>query len=350
MVSVSENFKTAMKQPIKEIQAFINYDENAITDADHLISYKISCDSGLCKSAMRTLEAKYLGNHNLLGKWVKVGFGVRLPEGEFDLLDYGSFLVTQQTETKDTETTSIVAYDKMVNAMTPYQRLDIEYPIDLYTYTQKLCEACNLELGNEYFGGNRVPSFNSSLWELNGGAFINADGNLELPNLNSTATVMLDWDKKDANIYVQFLLVSGGNYLVYLHYYDENGNYLKMNGNAVSDKEDNSLITIGFGGDNEYGEALQNAKYVELLIGRTPDFTPNAYVVKNVTVDNYLDRSVSAYEQYNSMNEWQVTATQDADGNYIDLWENIEGITYRDIFVQIAQATGSTCIIHDDKV
>ena len=127
MITVSNNFKTAMKQPVKEIQAFINYDENAITDADDLISYKISCDSGLTKSAMRKLEAKYLGSHNLIGKWVTVGFGVRLPEGEFDLLDYGSFLVTEMTETKDTETTSIVAYDLMVNAMTPYVVMDIEY-------------------------------------------------------------------------------------------------------------------------------------------------------------------------------------------------------------------------------
>ena len=130
MITVSENFKTAMKQPVKEIQAFINYDENAITDADDLISYKISCDSGLCKTAMRKLEAKYLGNHNLLGKWVTVGFGVRLPDGKFDLIDYGTFLVTELTETKDTETTSIVAYDKMINAMTPYTTLDIEYPIN----------------------------------------------------------------------------------------------------------------------------------------------------------------------------------------------------------------------------
>ena len=81
MVVVSNDFKTAMKQPVKEIQAFINYDENVIRDSDDLISFKISCDSGLCKTAMRKLEAQYLGSHNLLGKWVKVGFGVRLSDG-----------------------------------------------------------------------------------------------------------------------------------------------------------------------------------------------------------------------------------------------------------------------------
>ena len=143
-----------MTQPVKEIQAFINYDENSINDSDDLISFKISCDSGLCKTAMRKLEAKYLGSHNLLGKWVKVGFGVRLPDGEFDLVDYGSFLVTELTETKDNETTSIVAYDKMVNAMTPYQKLDIKYPLCLVDYTKILCNKCGLELGGNLLGND----------------------------------------------------------------------------------------------------------------------------------------------------------------------------------------------------
>lgn len=193
-----------MKQPVKEIQAFIDYGESSIKDSDDLISFKVSCDSGLCKTAMRKLEAKYLGSHNLLGKLVKVGFGVRLPDGEFEYLNYGSFLITELTTAKDTDTTNVVGYDLMVNAMTPYVKLDIEYPISLLDYTRVLCDSCGLELGNESF-----------------------------------------------------------------------------------------------------------------------------------TIHN----------------DWQITATTDNDGNVVDLWENIEGITYRDIFVQIAQATGSTCIIGaDDKV
>ena len=339
-----------MKQPIKEIQAFINYDESVINDTDDLISFKISCDSGLCKTAMRKLEAKYLGKHNLLGKWVRVGFGVRLPDGNFDLIDYGSFLVTELTETKDTDTTSIVAYDKMVNAMTPYVKLDVEYPLRLIDYTRILCEACNLELQNDIFGKNRVPSFDSGQWEFNNGAFINNDGNLEFPNLSSTAKVRFNWDKKDKIVYTQFILVSGGNYRYNLTYYDESGNALSSNGNAEKDKVDNYLSTVKFGGDNEYGVAIQNAKYIELMFGRSAEYTPQPYIIKNIMVDNYLTSNKSAYEPYNTMNDWQITATKDADGNFIDLWENIDGITYRDIFQQIAQATGSTCIIHDDKV
>ena len=165
MISVSNDFKTAMTQPIKEIQAFINADEMSIRDEDDLISFKVSGDGGLCKSVMRKLDAKYLGEHNLLGKWVTAGFGVKLPSGAYEYINYGSFLVSEFTVTKDTGITEIVAYDKMINAMIPYEKLDVEYPIDLYTYTQKLCEACGLELGNASFPVNGDFQIKQELWE-----------------------------------------------------------------------------------------------------------------------------------------------------------------------------------------
>lgn len=161
MLQVSENFKRAMKSPVKEIQAYLE----DIKSEDDLISFKISCDTNMCKTAMRKLEAKYLGEHNLLGKEVHVGFGVKLDDGTFEYLDYGSFLVTEITTVKDTGVTTIVGYDKMVWAMVPYLPLDIEYPISLIDYTRTLCEACNLELGNESFDTNNNWLVKRELWE-----------------------------------------------------------------------------------------------------------------------------------------------------------------------------------------
>jgi len=165
MISVSNNFKNAMKQPIKELDAYIELDENnKITSADDLISFKLSCDTSMCKTAMRKLEGKYLGEHNLLGEWVHVGFGVKLPNGSFEYLDYGSFLITEITTVKDTGVTSIIGYDKMINTMTKYSRLNVEYPIDLYNYTKQLCTSCGLELGNDTFIHNNWQ-INQELWE-----------------------------------------------------------------------------------------------------------------------------------------------------------------------------------------
>lgn len=169
MIAISNDFKTAMKQPVKELDAYIKLDEdNKITSADDLISFKISCDTGMCKTAMRKLEGKYLGEHNLLGQWVHVGFGVKLPNGTFEYLDYGSFLITEITTTKDTGVTQIIGYDKMINSMTKYSKLNIEYPITLYEYTQILCSRCGLVLGNETFT-HADWLINQELWEnING--------------------------------------------------------------------------------------------------------------------------------------------------------------------------------------
>lgn len=169
MIVVSDDFKTAMKQPVKEIQAFVDAGDFVIRDEDDLISFKVSCDSGLCKSAMRKLDVKYLGEHNLVGKWVSAGFGVKLPSGAFEYLHYGSFLVSEQTTTKDTGVTDIVAYDKMINAMKAYEPLNVAYPVDVFTYAQALCAACGLELGNSGFPVNGGLAIEKELYEnING--------------------------------------------------------------------------------------------------------------------------------------------------------------------------------------
>lgn len=323
MINVSENFKTAMKQPVKEIQAFIDYDENVISDSDDLISFKISCDSGLCKTAMRKLEAQFLGNHALLGKLVKVGFGVRLPDGDFDFINYGTFLVTEFTTSKDTETSSIVAYDLMVNAMTPYVNLNIEYPIGLYDYTKLLCEACGLELKNEIFGTNLL-SWDSNI-AVNGTTYINSSSIIDtrknktfyftgtLLNLVNSGVLrvmgFVDYPTVEGAVAGAYTRLSNVDASGIINV-DDTCNYIVISCNMSVD-------------NNTLEDELQNLELVK------KDFM---LVVGNEKAD---------YSPYNSMNDWQITQ---------ELWENIEGITYRDIFVQIAQATGSTCIIHDDKV
>lgn len=154
MINISSAFKQAMKKPIKELDAYINAENDNIKSADDLISFKLSCDTSMCKTAMRKIEAKILGEHDLVGKWVNVGFGVRLEDRTFEYLDYGSFLITEITTTKDTGVTQVVGYDKMINTMTEYTPLEVTYPIGLYDYTVALCRACGLDVANASFINN----------------------------------------------------------------------------------------------------------------------------------------------------------------------------------------------------
>ena len=324
MIVVSNDFKTAMTQPVKELQAYIEGEGHSIHDSDDLINFKISADGGLCKSVMRKLEAKYLGDHNLLGKWVTAGFGAKLSSGAYEYLKYGSFLVNELTISKDTGETSFVAYDKMINAMVPYTKLDTEYPINLYDYTKKLCGACGLELGNDIFGTNLL-SWNSSI-AVNGTSYINSSSIIDTRKnkmfyFSGTLLNLVNSGVLRVMGFVDYPTIesaTAGNY-TRLSNVDSNG--------VINVDEAHNYIVISCNmsvGNNTLEEELANLELIK------KDFM---LVVGDKEVD---------YSPYNTMNDWQIER---------DLWENIDGITYRDIFVQIAQATGSTCIVGaDDKV
>lgn len=165
MISVSSEFKKAMKQPVKEIQAYITGTNDDIRSDNDLIQFKISADAGLCKTVMRKLEAKFTGNHNLLGQWVNVGFGVKLAGGGYEYLDYGSFLVTEITNVKDTGVTTITGYDRMIRSMTTYKALTVEYPIGLYDYTVQLCASFGMGVVNTSFDIHNDWQVTKELWE-----------------------------------------------------------------------------------------------------------------------------------------------------------------------------------------
>lgn len=310
MIAVSNDFKTAMKQPVKELQAYLG----DIKSEDDLISFKISCESGMCKTAMRKLEGKYTGEHNLLGQWVHVGFGVKLANGTFEYLDYGSFLVTEITTVKDTGVTTIIGYDKMINSMTTYQPLEIEYPMGLYDYTKKLCEACNLELLNDTFSDSKAIEWNG-----------------DITNLNPTMTVI------DGDLYKVSDMIPTkdelANQSIYVTTIDGDIEEIPAEDYIIADINDDAYLV------NAYG--------LIMLV-----------VVKKSTVMDGIAFSSGTYFLYLNQNDnlgyvSKLTLNSNGINNWLingELWENIEGITYRDIFVQIAQVTGTTCIISDDKV
>ena len=301
-----------MKQPVKEIQAFINYDETSINDSDDLISFKISCDSGLCKTAMRKLEAQYLGNHNLLGKWVRVGFGVRLPDGDFDLIDYGSFLVTELTETKDTETTSIVAYDKMINAMTPYIALDIEYPINSYDYTKLLCASCGLELNNKCFGLNLVNqvqwvngvsvSAENDIYTVQRGTNMYGGIFIDLENkINTGKKYVLSYKFKKLS---GTLVSVGGHNLAFNHsdffVDDKSTNTGYYNGYNMTDDNEIHKVDVYFTA-KDLTDITDFELYIQINRNSNVDIS---YQVWDIMLSETEEKQI--YTPYNDMNNWEI--------------------------------------------
>jgi len=347
VIAVSNDFKTAMTQPVKELRAYLNSEGTAIRDADDLISFKVSCDSGLCKTAMRKLEAKYIGEHNLLGKWVQAGFGVKLPSGAVEYLDYGSFLITEITTVKDTGITTVVGYDKMVSSMREYSKLEVEYPMSLLDYTKLLCNACNLELGNNIFGTNLF-----NLKNVTSNVIVNSI-------INTSFTYSNLWFKPImSNKYLLKMLKPATKYTVsakvtLLEKPSEITTWEQKRLISISKSNGSGMVDLIF---TDNTEIKNNWGINETKVFNHTFTTPNDLTDYGLWAYNYGNGGSFKFEEmiislaeennrhrpYNEMNDYPITQ---------ELWENIDGITYRDILVQIAQATGSTCIIgNDDKV
>lgn len=312
MIVVSDDFKLAMKQPVKELQTYIDYSDGSIRDNgstmndgttrdDGLISVKVGGEGGLCKTVMRKIEATYLGDHNLLDNEVSVGFGVKLPTGALEYLNFGSFKVTELSVSKDTDTTSITGYDKMIYSMQAYTLLDSFKGTFNHNITDTL---------PEYVDEASIESGRYTIISTDA----TVDESYLLVSTISSSNTTCDFIFRYAN-YSEELINSlvVGAYIDIKRSLDTKTNTTKIEQFIITDRpkpEDESLYPITL-----YDYANLLCVMCGLELGNT-DFTVN----DNLIVDR-------------------------------ELFANVENITYRDIFQQIAQATASTCIIgNDDKV
>lgn len=153
MISVSEDFKTAVKAVTKEIKAFIS-DGDPIYGSDDLQSLRITAQTSILKTLMRSAEAVYLGSHSYLDTDVKLGIGVVLGDTSTEYIDYGTFKVVSQEEDKATEGTKIKMYDKMYEALITFDLdpvYDIIYPCSLLEFLQAICTRLGWVLATDEF-------------------------------------------------------------------------------------------------------------------------------------------------------------------------------------------------------
>ena len=146
MIAVSNDFKNAMKQPVKELKAYIETDGEQITSNTDLIGFKISAEAGMCKTAMRKCEIKLLSDHSLLDKEISLFSGVKLASGEYEYANYGRFLIVESNIQKDTGVTTLVGYDQMIKTSIEYEPQH-SFPMTVYELAQEVCLVCGIELG-----------------------------------------------------------------------------------------------------------------------------------------------------------------------------------------------------------
>lgn len=166
MISVTADFKTAMKQQTKQLRAYIvdnGMYPDEITGLDDLVSILIDVESSMLKTVMRRGEAVFSGSHSYLETYVNVGIGVVLPDTSVEYIDYGQFLVVEEQADDESQTTKIKFFDKMYEALIAYD-LDPIYELTFPCTVGELLEAICTRLGWTLAAGS--GTFPNSDYEL----------------------------------------------------------------------------------------------------------------------------------------------------------------------------------------
>lgn len=137
MKTVSDEFKAAATAPVKRLSASVVIDPSGenprtITDADYLVSLSIESTGELFGSVATVATIKLLGSdYDLVGKTIRIGYGLHIDNGAFEQIDYGYFLVTEAPIKKGAETTTIKAINKMSEMQNAGYETGIVFPITI---------------------------------------------------------------------------------------------------------------------------------------------------------------------------------------------------------------------------
>lgn len=205
MLTVSQQFKDALKSPVKEVSGYIVLqDGTELRPEGSLQKYTIESIGELFKTAMSKITVTLLGEHHLEGSAMDVYYGVYY-EGQYNYVLRGKFQVTEAVYKKDTETTVLTGYDNMIQFQVDYTTVGT-YPSTLYEYLQAVCSLAgvvleNTEINNgtllmeeDYYANVEEASARDVLEDICEAsasfALINSQGNLELRQIEDTGETL----------------------------------------------------------------------------------------------------------------------------------------------------------------
>lgn len=145
MINVSDNFKQAMKKPVKTITASLVLDDNTvITGQDKLIKITIDSSGHLFGTATSVINVELFGtDYNLVDHTFNVIAKtlVDIENDTWEEANLGLFYVEESTADFEKKTTKIKGYDLMGKlAKTPYNSGTIQFPCTVKELINQLAE------------------------------------------------------------------------------------------------------------------------------------------------------------------------------------------------------------------
>jgi len=147
MKTHSIDFKNQLTELGRELRGIITYDN--ITLEEEINSITPHYEADILKSVMKQLDLE-LSVDIPLETVINCQIGI-LVNGDYEMLDYGNYVVYSSEKQEDTETYKIVCYDKMLYSMKEYEELGVSYPISIKNYLTALGNKIGLNVANNIF-------------------------------------------------------------------------------------------------------------------------------------------------------------------------------------------------------
>lgn len=141
----TDDFKNEIKSLGRQVAVRITYG-NTTLDNEDIVSFTLNYDGDVLKSVMKSLKID--SNIDIpLETVINAEIGV-LVNGEYEYINYGSFIVNKSEKQENTNSYLLTCYDKMLYSMIPYEDLNITYPITIRNYISAICTKLNLTFAN----------------------------------------------------------------------------------------------------------------------------------------------------------------------------------------------------------
>ena len=147
MKAHTTGFKNAVKELGRQLRAVITYGN--VTLEEEIYAVTPHFEGGILKSIMKQLDLE-LSVDIPLETVLNCQIGI-LVNGNYEMLNFGNYVVYKSEKQEDTNTYRLTCYDKMLYSMKQNEELNITYPISIKNYLIAICNKLGLTLETTTF-------------------------------------------------------------------------------------------------------------------------------------------------------------------------------------------------------
>ena len=150
------DFKNQLTELGRELRGVITY--NDVTLEEEIYSITPHYNADLLKSVMKQLDIE-LSVDIPLNTIINCQIGIKV-NNNYEMLNYGNYVVYKSEKQEDTGTYKITCYDKMIYSMKKNEDLGVDYPIKIKDYLVALGNKIGLSVANTTFYNQdmKIPS------------------------------------------------------------------------------------------------------------------------------------------------------------------------------------------------